>query len=74
MKSFAFLLLASVAVCDPTVYMIRHGEKPADDDIPGLSPEGKQRAECLRSVFGPGSQYNIGYVMAQEYKPGEWPS
>lgn len=71
MKSLALLLLATVATCDPTVYLIRHGEKPADDNEVGLSPEGKQRAQCLRSVFGAGSGYNIGKVMAQSYKSGK---
>lgn len=67
MKSYAFLSLIAVAVCEPIVYMIRHGEKPEDDGV-GLSPEGVQRAQCIRSVFGSGSQYNIGHIMAQEYK------
>ena len=70
MKSFALLALATIAACKPTVYMIRHGEKP-EDDSPGLSPEGKLRAECVRNVFGNESDYNIGYIMAQSYKPGE---
>ena len=67
MKSYAFLSLIAVAVCEPIVYMIRHGEKPEDDGV-GLSPEGVQHAQCIRSVFGSGSQYNIGHIMAQEYK------
>ncbi|CAH0056371.1 unnamed protein product [Clonostachys solani] len=67
MKSLAILLLASLAACKPTLYMIRHGEKPDDGSV-GLSPEGEQRAQCLRTVFGSSSQYNIGYVIAQEYK------
>jgi hypothetical protein len=70
MKSFAVLLLVTLAVCKPTVYMIRHGEKP-DDDGTGLSTQGQQRAQCLRSVFGASSQYNIGYILAQEYKSSE---
>uniref|UniRef100_A0A8H7N8B8 Phosphoglycerate mutase family protein n=1 Tax=Bionectria ochroleuca TaxID=29856 RepID=A0A8H7N8B8_BIOOC len=67
MKALAILLLASLAACKPTLYMIRHGEKPDDGSV-GLSPEGEQRAQCLRTVFGSSSQYNIGYVIAQEYK------
>ncbi|KAK7223425.1 hypothetical protein V2G26_011428 [Clonostachys chloroleuca] len=67
MKALAILLLASLAACKPTLYMIRHGEKPDDGSI-GLSPEGEQRAQCLRTIFGSSSQYNIGYVIAQEYK------
>ncbi|KAI1815678.1 hypothetical protein GGS20DRAFT_584247 [Poronia punctata] len=51
----------------PTVYLIRHGEKPPNDGI-GLSPEGEQRAECLRTVFGAASEYNIGYILAQTPK------
>ena len=66
------LLLASVVLCKPTIYLIRHGEKPEDDDIPGLSPQGKQRAQCLRNVFSRSSSYSIGYIMAQDYKKGEW--
>lgn len=69
MKSFTLLLAATVATCKPTIYMIRHGEKP-DDGSNGLSPEGEQRADCIRGVFGASSQYNIGKIMAQEYKEG----
>lgn len=60
---------AAVAVAKPTVYLIRHGEKP--DEGNGLSEEGEQRAQCLRSVFGASSQYNIGHIMAQTPKSGE---
>jgi hypothetical protein len=59
-----------VAAADPTVYLIRHGEKPEDDDVTGLSAEGEQRAECLRSVFGSSSEYNIGKIMAMTPKNG----
>ncbi|KAH7024580.1 putative phosphoglycerate mutase family protein [Microdochium trichocladiopsis] len=48
-----------------TVYLIRHGEKPADGGQ-GLSPAGEQRAECLRNVFGASSGYNIGYIIAEQ--------
>ncbi|KAH8714150.1 hypothetical protein BGZ61DRAFT_476266 [Ilyonectria robusta] len=68
MRPAALFLFAAVAACSPTVYLIRHGEKPDDDDITGLSTEGKERAQCLRSVFGASSSYNIGYIMAQAYK------
>lgn len=47
--------------------LIRHGEKPADGSN-GLSPQGAERAQCLRNVFSASSQYNIGYIMAQAYK------
>ncbi|CZS97722.1 related to phosphoglycerate mutase family protein [Rhynchosporium agropyri] len=50
-----------------TVYLIRHGEKPADGGN-GLTIQGMQRAQCLRSVFGALSQYNIGYIIAQQPK------
>lgn len=65
------LLLASVVACNPTVYLIRHGEKP-DDGGNGLSAQGLQRAQCLRTVFGKSSDYNIGYVMAQAYKSSQF--
>ncbi|KAJ5714057.1 uncharacterized protein N7483_011238 [Penicillium malachiteum] len=61
--SLLFLAAASLAVADPTVYLIRHGEKPDDGD--GLSSEGLERAQCLRTVFGASSSYNIGHIMAQ---------
>ena len=61
----AFALL-SVASAEATVYLIRHGEKPDSGD--GLSTAGQQRAQCLRSVFGASSQYQIGYIMAQTPK------
>ena len=51
----------------PTVYLIRHGEKPADGGN-GLSAQGLDRAQCLPSVFGKNSQYNIGKIMAQTPK------
>ncbi|KAI9902264.1 hypothetical protein N3K66_004081 [Trichothecium roseum] len=60
--------LVAGAVAKPTVYLIRHGEKP-DDDGNGLSAEGEQRAQCLRSVFGASSSYNIGKIMAMT--PGD---
>ncbi|KAI1501837.1 hypothetical protein F5X99DRAFT_381158 [Biscogniauxia marginata] len=64
LKTALFATLAAAA--KPTVYFIRHGEKPAGGN--GLSPEGEQRAQCLRNVFGAGSQYNIGHIMAQTPK------
>lgn len=48
----------------PTVYLIRHGEKPPDPSDSGLNADGFKRAECLRSVFGADSPYDIGYIMA----------
>ncbi|QKX63754.1 uncharacterized protein TRUGW13939_10925 [Talaromyces rugulosus] len=65
--ALSLALFGSASLADPTVYLIRHGEKPDDGD-PGLSSVGAQRAQCLRSVFGASSQYNIGYILAQAYK------
>ncbi|TPR01635.1 Major Facilitator Superfamily protein [Aspergillus niger] len=48
----------------PTVYLIRHGEKPPDPEDSGLNADGFKRAECLREVFGVGSPYDVGHVMA----------
>ncbi|KAF7715476.1 Uncharacterized protein PECH_007095 [Penicillium ucsense] len=64
--SLATLALANVAIASPTVYLIRHGEKPSSGD--GLNAQGMQRAQCLREVFGATSQYNIGHIMAQTPK------
>lgn len=72
MKFLALVTLAAfAAAAKPTVYLIRHGEKPEDDDEHGLSTQGMQRAQCLRQVFGASSPYNIGHSMAQEYKPSK---
>lgn len=62
-------LTAGLVAAKPMVFFIRHGEKPHDNDQTGLSAQGKQRAQCLRDVFGRGSDYNIGHIMAQAYKP-----
>lgn len=59
-------LFTSLVASKPTVYFIRHGEKPADGD--GLSAQGEQRAQCLRTVFGKSSPYEIGHIMAQKPK------
>ncbi|KAJ5812656.1 hypothetical protein N7474_008957 [Penicillium riverlandense] len=58
---------AAFAVGSPTVYLIRHGEKPSNGST-GLSAQGLQRAQCLRSVFGASSDYDIGYIMAETPK------
>ncbi|EAW19729.1 putative phosphoglycerate mutase family protein [Aspergillus fischeri NRRL 181] len=60
-------LIAAVSAAQPTVYLIRHGEKPSDGGN-GLSAQGLERAQCLRNVFGSASSYNIGYIMAQTPK------
>lgn len=68
----AFVLLAGAALASAqTVYFIRHGEKPSDDSDPNLSAQGQERAQCLRTVFGASSQYNIGYIIAEKPK-SEW--
>jgi len=56
-----------VAATSPTVYLIRHGEKPSDGGD-GLNAQGLERAQCIRSVFEKGSIYNIGHIMAQTPK------
>ncbi|KAJ5931046.1 hypothetical protein N7466_006539 [Penicillium verhagenii] len=58
---------ASVAVADPIVYLIRHGEKPSNGSD-GLSAEGLERAQCLTNVFSASSAYDIGYIMAETPK------
>ncbi|KAJ5151654.1 hypothetical protein N7492_009949, partial [Penicillium capsulatum] len=65
-KILPFLLAATLASAKPTVYLIRHGEKP--DDGNGLNAQGMQRAQCLREVFGSKSEYEIGYIMAMTPK------
>ncbi|KAK5992294.1 hypothetical protein PT974_05695 [Cladobotryum mycophilum] len=57
-----------VAAKHPSVYLIRHGEKPMDKKDHGLSPKGRKRAECLRSVFNEDSHYDIGYIMVEKKK------
>jgi hypothetical protein len=70
MKFTATLLsLLTFALADPTVYLIRHGEKPSSGN--GLNTQGMQRAQCLRNVFGASSGYNIDYILAQTYKSGQ---
>jgi hypothetical protein len=72
--SFCFLLtlLLPLAAADqhPIVYFIRPGEKPDTGD--GLSPQGQQRAQCLKNVFGPESSYDIGHIMAQQPQSGTY--
>ncbi|KAF9890645.1 hypothetical protein FE257_005776 [Aspergillus nanangensis] len=66
--SMALLATVTIAVADPTVYLIRHGEKPSDDDVTGLSAQGEERAQCLRNVFSASSSYDIGYILAETPK------
>lgn len=65
-----FVLSTFVTAHNPTVYLIRHGEKPSDGSA-GLAQDGEKRAQCLRKVFGASSDYNIGYIMAQAFKPSK---
>jgi len=60
-------MLTLAAMAHPSVYFIRHGEKPKDGGD-GLSAEGLERAQCLRQVFGADSGYNIRFIMAQRPK------
>jgi hypothetical protein len=71
MKSQLFFFFAAVAAASPTVYFIRHGEKPSSGN--GLNAQGLQRAQCLRTVFGASSGYNIGHIMAQTPQSGACP-
>lgn len=70
LQTLVTLNLLALAVSKPTVYLIRHGEKP--DSGNSLSTQGLQRAQCLRSVFRASSSYNIGHIMAQSVKSGEY--
>jgi hypothetical protein len=60
------------AVAAQTVYLIRHGEKPADGSN-GLNAKGLQRAQCLRTVFASSSSYDISYIIAEQPKSGACP-
>ncbi|KAJ5771706.1 hypothetical protein N7520_002235 [Penicillium odoratum] len=68
-KFLVLLAAASLAVADPIVYLIRHGEKPSNGSD-GLSAAGHERAQCLTNVFNSSSIYNIGHIMAETPKSG----
>jgi len=70
-RSLLGLSVASLALAESTVYLIRHGEKPADGGN-GLNAQGVQRSQCLRNVFGSSSGYDIGYILAQTPKKSEY--
>jgi len=65
-----FLLLAQArpgnSHRENTIYVIRHGEKPADGSH-GLTRKGQLRAQCLKRLFGPHSKYHIDYIMAPHF-------
>lgn len=69
---FLWTLAVASASGPATVYMIRHGEKPADKSDQGLTPDGWRRAECLREVFGADSGYNIQHIMAPPVMQSEF--
>jgi hypothetical protein len=62
------LNILALAMAKPTVYLIRHGEKPNSGN--GLNALGVERSQCLRTVFGGASSYDIGHVMAQTPQSG----
>ncbi|KAJ5973788.1 hypothetical protein N7481_010998 [Penicillium waksmanii] len=66
--AFCLLWTVTSARKPPTVYLIRHAEKPADKADHRLTHKGKERAQCLRTVFGAESEYNIGYIIAPTVK------
>jgi hypothetical protein len=68
LSALCLVLSVASAKSRPTVYLVRHGEKPADKDDHRLAPDGEARAQCLRHVFGKRSGYNIGYIMAPHTK------
>jgi len=69
----SLLATATAVAAQNTIYLIRHGEKPSDGSN-GLDAQGIQRAQCLRTVFGASSSYNIGYIIAEQPKSGIAPS
>lgn len=66
------LFLLSVVAAEPTVYLIRHGEKPSNGST-GLDEQGKERAQCLATFFGSSSDFKIGYIMAEKPKSSNYP-
>ena len=67
--AFVFASVAWAKTARPTVYLIRHGEKPEDGN--GLSAKGVERSQCLRTLFNIDSPYRVGHIMAQKPKPGK---
>ncbi|PWN33471.1 uncharacterized protein FA14DRAFT_180117 [Meira miltonrushii] len=62
------LAVNTVSAFSNKVFLIRHGEKPANHNVTGLSAQGEERAQCLRHVFGASSGYDIGYIIVEDYK------
>lgn len=40
--------------CSSRLQLIRHGEK-VDDETVGLSPQGEERAQCVKNYFSHGA-------------------
>ncbi|CEJ93509.1 hypothetical protein VHEMI09091 [[Torrubiella] hemipterigena] len=60
---------ANTAKADgPNFYLIRHAEKNPDGTI---SAAGLKREQCLITVFGESSKYNITRIMTQTPYPGD---
>ena len=57
----ALLAILAAAQSSKMVYLIRHGEKPADGD--DLTPAGYKRAACIAPFFGT-SYFNIQHIFA----------
>lgn len=60
----------------PIIYLIRHGEKPPKvhgKDPDGLSAEGEERAQGLKTTFGTESGYDIQFIIAEHPKKGTSP-
>lgn len=62
------IAVSHAALARPAEFIIiRHGEKPPNDDIPGLSARGWQRANALPSLFttnGPFASNSPGAIFA----------
>ncbi|EKM59642.1 uncharacterized protein PHACADRAFT_250272 [Phanerochaete carnosa HHB-10118-sp] len=64
-----------VAEDDPTfkntVYLIRNAETNTKKAGSGLNETGILRSECLPTVFGPGTNRTVGYIIAEPPKKKE---
>jgi hypothetical protein len=76
--AISLLVLVGVSIAKATparVILIRHAEKPDDDSLPDLSPQGYQRAQALTQLFSIHPEYAssgmpVAYFAAQ-YVPGK---